>query len=241
MKKEFFILGFKLSTYWSVFFIGVVLMIVLNCYRSKKREFTMLSTIPLTLFIVISSFLGAKILYYLEDIPNLINNGIQLGGVSFFGSMFFLPITMISIARIFKLDYYSLMDFVSPSLMLMLAVLRIGCYISECCGGITLNVSGSTFVFPTQITECVIDLIILIGLLLYERYWETTGRLYFFIMTYYGVFRFFLEFLRDTPKNWLGLSHGQWFAIISVAIGGYMLNYLGKRDRKLAKKQNKKK
>ena len=70
----------------------------------------------------------------------------------------------------------------------------------------------------------------------YEKFWDNTGRLYFFIMVYYGVFRFFLEFLRNTPKDWIGFSHGQWFAIISVCVGGYMLYYLGKRDKKLAKK-----
>lgn len=75
------------------------------------------------------------------------------------------------------------------------------------------------------------------GLLLYERFWKNQGRLYPFIMVYYGVFRFFLEFLRNTPKEWLGFSHGQWFAVASLAIGSYLLIRMGKKDRKQAKRK----
>ena len=33
------------------------------------------------------------------------------------------------------------------------------------------------------------------------------------------MYRFVIEFLRDTPKDWLKLSHGQWFSIIAVIAG----------------------
>ena len=37
-------------------------------------------------------------------------------------------------------------------------------------------------------------------------------------MLTYGVLRFFVEFLRDTPKDWVTLSHGQWFSLAAIII-----------------------
>lgn len=215
-------------------------MLILNAVRGKKRGMKWYVPWALTIAVVAVSFLGAKILYYLENPSVLAGNGVKLGGVSFFGSVFLVPAVMLFLCRIWKMPYGRIMDFLSPSLMLMLATLRVGCWVSGCCGGISLVCAG-VYVekFPTQITECVCDLLIMGGLLFYERFWENEGRLYFFIMVYYGVVRFFLEFVRDTPKDWLYLSHGQWFAAFSVCIGGYMLARLGKLERKKKKRGGK--
>lgn len=240
MKETFELFGLRFSVYWTVFALGIVAMLVMNCFRGKRKGTKPLNSVLLTLCVVAISFIGAKMLYYIEQPSVLLSSGIRFGGVSFFGSVFLVPSAILLLARILKQDYYKLMDFISPSLMLMLAVLRVGCYLSDCCGGVRLYVGDISFVFPAQITECVIDILIMFGLLLYEKFWETTGRLYFFIMVYYGVFRFILEFLRDTPKDWLGFSHGQCFAVISVCVGGYMLYYLGKRDKETSKVSDKK-
>lgn len=233
MLTSYTIMGYSFSTYWTSFFVGVLCMIIINLIRGKKLELKGYISFILTIAVVIISFLGAKILYYLENPSVLIRNGFQLGGVSFFGSVFLVPVLMYFICKIAKLSYYKVMDFLSPSLMIMLAVLRIGCLISGCCGGCAVTFAGIYVEkFPTQITECICDLLILSGLLFYERMWKNEGRLYFFIMVYYGVVRFFIEFLRDTPKDWLYMSHGQWFSIVSVCIGGYMLHKLGKLERK---------
>lgn len=237
MNEYFILFGLKFSVYWTVFALGIVTMLVMNCFRGRKKDVKILKAVLITIIVVAISFLGAKILYYIEQPHILLSNGLRFSGVSFFGSVYLVPVLMIIVAKLFKQNYYELMDFVSPSLMLMLAVLRIGCYLSDCCGGVMLNVSGENFRFPAQITECVIDILIMFGLLLYEKFWKNKGRQYFLIMVYYGAVRFVLEYLRDTPKDWLGLSHGQCFAVISVLIGGYMLYYLGKQDKISQKKQ----
>ena len=236
MAQRFTLFGVTFSTYWTVFALGALMMFVLNCFRGKRKNIGIIKAVLLTFGAIAISFIGAKILYYIENPQKLITNGLRFDGVSFFGSVFLVPVAMCLLAKAFRMDYYRLLDYISPSLMLMLAVLRIGCLLTGCCGGVTMTTPLTTFVFPSQIVECVIDLLIMIGLLLYEKFWTTTGRLYFFIMVYYGVFRFLLEFFRDTPKDWMGLSHGQWFAVISVCVGGYMLAYLGKRDKAQAKK-----
>ena len=233
MLTSFNIGVYSFSTYWTIFATGVLFMIIMNCISGRKYSLHMSTSVFLTISIVLISFAGAKILYYLENPDILFRSGIKLGGVSFFGSVFLVPVLMYFICRVLKQPYLKIMDYVSPSLMLMLAILRIGCYFSGCCGGREVIIAGFYIEkFPTQIMECICDLLILLGLLMYKRFWHNEGRLYFFIMLYYGIVRFFIEFFRDTPKDFFYLSLGQCFSIISILIGGYVLQFLGKMDRK---------
>lgn len=239
MTAYFTIGGHSFSTYWTVFCVGVIGMLIMNCIRGRRYGWKAYKSLLFTIGVIFVSFLGAKLLYYIENPAVLMQNGIRVSGVSFFGAVFLVPVVMYGVCKVTKHSYDTVMDFLSPSLMLMLALLRIGCYISGCCGGCSLVFAGVYMErFPTQITECVCDLLILAGLLFYERFWDNEGRLYFFIMVYYGVIRFLIEFVRDTPKDWLYLSHGQWFSVISICIGGYVLHRLGRRDRKRQHKRS---
>lgn len=211
-------------------------MLVMNAFRGRKLSYSVGQSLLLTVAVIAISFLGAKLLYYMEEPRELLQNGFRFGGVSFFGSVFLVPAAMLLVARLCKKDYDRIMDFLAPSLMLMLAILRVGCYLSACCEGVMIDISGQTVRFPAQLVECGYDILLMIGLLLYERLWKNHGRLYPLIMVHYGVFRFFLEFLRNTPKEWLGFSHGQWFSVISVCIGGCLMVRLGKREKKAQRK-----
>lgn len=237
MEITFTLFGVTLSVYWTVFALGVLGMLVLNAFRGKKKGYPIWQSLLLTVAVIIISFVGAKILYYMEEPQILMESGLRFAGVSFFGSVFLVPLAMWPVARLSKKGYHSLMDFLAPSLMLMLAVLRVGCFMTGCCEGVLVDYAGGSFRFPAQLTECAYDVLLMIGLLLYERFWSNQGRLYPFIMVYYGAFRFLLEFLRNTPKEWLGFSHGQWFAVVSIGIGSYLLVRLGKIDRKKAKRK----
>ena len=244
MYPHFKIGGHEFSTYWMIFLVGIILIFGINCFRGKKQKKKTGTVFAMTLFFILVSLAGAKILYYLENISVLMTRGIRLNGVSFFGAVFLAPLGGLLATKITGEKWRDLMDFYTPSLVLMLAVLRVGCYVSGCCGGISVTLGGIYIsVFPAQLTECAGDLLILAGLLLYEKYWDRTGRLYPFFMVYYGCLRFLLEFVRDTSKNLLGMSHGQWFSVIAVIIGGWLLHRFGKNDKKeeiYRKKKNKK-
>lgn len=227
--------GREFSTYWTVFLCGMILMFIWNLWRGKKKGKKLLSVFLATVYIIAVSLMGAKILYYIENISVLMERGIRLNGVSFFGSVFLTPLGVLLLCRLTGEKWRNMMDFYTPSLILMLAILRVGCFFSGCCGGTAVTLAGYDIAhFPAQLTECAGDLLILAGILLYEHFWKKTGRLYLFFLVYYGCMRFLLEFVRDTPKDWMGMSHGQWFSIISVAVGGYFLYSFGKKDRKEA-------
>ena len=75
------------------------------------------------------------------------------------------------------------------------------------------------FSFPTQLIEFVFDLLILILLLRHEKKGDDYGSLYPKFLLWYGCVRFLIEFVRNTEKDWLYLSHAHWFSVAAIIIG----------------------
>ena len=84
-----------------------------------------------------------------------------------------------------------------------------------------MGVSG--MLWPTQLMEGFCDMAILTFLLLGESRNFAKGKGYSIFLISYGTIRFMLEFVRDTSKDWLGLSHGQWFSIVGIGVALLML------------------
>jgi phosphatidylglycerol:prolipoprotein diacylglycerol transferase len=162
--------------------------------------------------------LGAKILFILENIKETLENGISLGGVSFFGSVFFIPMIMPLVGRMFKLKFGETLDICGPCVAIMIGCLRIGCLMQGCCGGWVMHLESFSFVWPTQLMEFVGDIAILIWLMRFEMLKQMKNLLYPLFMISYSVLRFFIEFLRVKSDLWLGLGHGQWFAILAIVL-----------------------
>jgi len=67
------------------------------------------------------------------------------------------------------------------------------------------------------------DMAILCILLNAERKESNRGNGYPLFLIGYGTMRFIIEFVRDTSKDWLGLSHGQWFSLAGIFIALMMM------------------
>ncbi|GAA5484290.1 prolipoprotein diacylglyceryl transferase family protein [Haloferula sargassicola] len=91
-----------------------------------------------------------------------------------------------------------------------LALGRIGCLDAGCCRGL-----GG---WPAVPVEIGFQLVALVGLLfLRQRKWLPGQHFHIYLMAY-GLFRFFHEFLRATPKALGGLSGYQWVSL-ATALG----------------------
>ena len=103
MQTHYTIGGHSFSTYWSIFLLGIFFMLILNAVRGKRRGMKWYVSGALTIAVVAVSFLGAKILYYLENPSVLAGSGVKLGGVYFFGSVFIVAAVMYFLFRIWKI------------------------------------------------------------------------------------------------------------------------------------------
>lgn len=106
---------------------------------------------------------------------------------------------------------------------------RIGCFLNGCClGKPTTGVFAARDVhgiarWPAPFVEGAFQLIMLTAILLLQRRGLLRDRLFFLYLIAYGLFRFAHEFMRDTPKIFLGLSGYQFIALAMAVLGGVML------------------
>ena len=202
----------KMITYYLMMILGFVFMLILMLKRREMYSLKAWQAVIFTLFIMFSGLLGCKILYILENL----GQPITFGGFSFFGAVFLVPPLMALFGLIFKLKPIKSIEASAACVCAMVGTIRIGCFLNGCCGGWTAKIGETVFVWPTQLIECVFDFLILAYLLRAEK--KGKSCLYARFMLHYSEIRFLLEFLRDTDKDWLWLSHGQWFAIIAIII-----------------------
>lgn len=181
---------------------------------AKWRQISVKKTIIVAVLLTITGTVGAYLLYFLE-------NGI-LGGISFFGAIFLVPVVFALFTLPFKLSYGQIMDLCAPAECIMLAIMKIQCLIHGCCAGRVLFVTtqGQEIIFPSQIVEFINALIICYFLMQDARNKERYNTLFPRYMVIYGITRFFLNLLRAETEAFLfGLPVGNIWSFITVLIG----------------------
>ncbi len=212
-----FVGGKKISLYWSAHIIGLIGMILLCWFRRKRYGYSKAFSVITALLLAVMGFIGAKLLYIIENLHKVTEKGISMNGVSFFGTVFFMPLALLIIAKIAKTDYKPYLDYCTPSGILMLTCIRTGCFLNGCCKGVFFWYKNRPVIFPSQLLECVLDLILLY--IIYAKQDKVQeGSLYVIFMGGYGILRFIVEFTRDTNVTAVGLSNGHIFSIICIAI-----------------------
>lgn len=210
---------FSISTYWIMLLIGAIGMgaYVWNC--RNLYEINKVQSIVFTVVLTAVGFFGAKLLFVMENLSTVLEEGISLGGVSFFGSVFVIPLVMPLASRLIGIHPKDAMDLCGPCVAIMICCMRFGCFFQGCCGGWKMCVGELCFLWPTQAIESLFDFAIFLRLFAWRNREEKKDALYPLFMLMYSLMRFCVEFLRDTPKDWLGLSHGQWFALGATVTG----------------------
>lgn len=106
---------------------------------------------------------------------------------------------------------------------------RLGCLMAGCCLGLPYNgplaISYADGIprHPAPLYEMAFNFAMAIVLILLWRRNLLFGRLFALYLTCYGVFRFFIEFVRETAKPYYGLSAYQWMCFAMILAGGTAL------------------
>ena len=176
--------------------------------------------------LTVSGTAGTYLLFFAE-------NG-WIGGTSFFGAVFFVPVIFAVASKLFCLRFGRLTDLSAPAECIMLAVMKVQCLLHGCCGGRTMCLAnGTEFVFPSQIVELVNALVIMLILLWMSRKENNRGKLYPLYMIIYGVSRFVLNLFRGgTTPFALGLPAGNVWSLVSIILGVLWLLMLSHRKVK---------
>lgn len=221
--------NFTVGTYGLFYALGFLLALRLAVGYARRDGIDTARIVDLGILMLLSGFLGAKLLLYILDARYYLANPMEMvrslrsAGV-FYGGFILASIAGLVYVRRHRLPLGKVADLVSPPLALGQAIGRLGCFAAGCCygkacdlpwavtftdpranqlTGVTLNVP----LHPTQIYHAMADLLILgiTASLMRRRRFE--GQVFWVYVLSYSALRFLVEMFRGDAVR--GLYFGQ--------------------------------
>ena len=246
--------GFPVYTYGVLLAAAYLLGLQFALVRARKLGLDGNRVMDLGIWIIISALIGAKLLLLVVDFETFSRNPRELlallrsGGV-FYGGLIAAVIVALWYLRRHRMPVWSVTDAFAPGIALGHVIGRMGCFFAGCCYGRPTDVPWAvTFtneyaaqnvgtplnvpLHPTQLYEAGAELLILGGLLLFEkRGRQFPGRTFWSYMLVYGITRFIIEFYRGDLRGMVGdLSTSQFVSILLVPLSLAMLLVLSRRS-----------
>ena len=143
--------------------IGVAVALLVGDYRAKKKGLNGDLIYGLTVSTVILGFLAARILFIITEWQNFLQDPMRYitgSGFVVFGGIIGGALTIYGYCKWKKMDFWSYLDLMIPSVALAQGFGRIGCFLAGCCYGketdfflgIYYSEAGAV-VHPTQLYE----------------------------------------------------------------------------------------
>jgi phosphatidylglycerol:prolipoprotein diacylglycerol transferase len=112
--------------------LGILAGMYLVLKEAKRKSLNEDDVLNFSMLIIISGFIGARLLFVLLDLPFYLKNPAMIlhvneGGLSFHGAILGGLIAAVIYTRMKKINFFKLADIVAPSLALAYGIGRIGC------------------------------------------------------------------------------------------------------------------
>ncbi len=258
--------GFPITWYALSYLIAFVIVYILVHGRIKKEETKIISANDFSemfFWLIISMLIGARlgqVLFYSWNyfkirpleifLPFDTANAWQFTGIrgmSYFGGVLGSIICLYLASRIKRINFWKLSDLIVPAIPLGYTFGRLGNFINgELYGKIAKSPIGMYFPespqlalrHPNQLYEALFEGVLLFAILWrLRKYNLIEGTLSAIYLIGYGITRFMLEFLRDTPQENILITSfiniNQIFSLLMVACGMLIIiyNYAGKAQK----------
>lgn len=238
MREVLFSIGsFKIYGYGLMIAIGIILAFTFAEKAEKNLYPSSTHIYHIGIWGVIGGFLGAKILFWITEYKEIINDPKYIletlsSGFVVYGGIVGGILAGVIYCRTRKISFFKYFDIVMPAVALAQGFGRLGCLLAGCCYGKETNsafgivFSNSSYapngikLVPTQIIFSAADFVnaTILSILLYKKHKDgTVGGCY---LIFYSVGRFLLEFLRADYRGNIGfLSTSQFIAIFTFITG----------------------
>lgn len=243
MHPEINIFGVRIYSYGLMVSIGLILAIYLLTKRGKEGGYDEDSLFNLSMVAVLCGMVGAKLLYVLVELPDIINDPSLLyknfgSGFVFYGAVFGGILGVYLYSRHKKWKFISILDLFAPAIPLAQAVGRVGCFFAGCCyGRETESPWGLEFnssliaphgvkLIPTQVISSAGDFAIFALVLWFDKYRKKReGQSFGFYLVLYSIGRYVVEFLRGDERGTVLniFSTSQFICIFTFIIGIVLL------------------
>jgi phosphatidylglycerol:prolipoprotein diacylglycerol transferase len=245
MLPSFPAFGLTIPMYGVMSAVGMLAAFVLLGFTRKHTRFSEDQALSAALWAIIMGFLGAKVLFWLVEIDQIIADPSFLlhtlrEGFVFYGALIGGLGGVAIYALIKKLPFFSLTDYFIPALVIGHAFGRIGCVFAGCCYGMECDCPISIVfpaggaapagvpLLPTQIMESVFLFLLCAFLVWRLAKKKPFGTISGWYMVLYGAWRFAIEFFRSDDRGSVGLLSTSQFISIFIFAGGVALLLLVK-------------
>ena len=206
----------------------------------------------MTICVLVFGWVSAKILYYITEIPAIIENPRILldfaNGFVVYGGIIGGLLSGLIYCRRHKISFLEYADLMLPSVALAQGFGRIGCFLAGCCYGVEtsspfhLVFHNSEFapngvpLVPTELISSGLNFLNFAVLLLIARRKPRHGTVVVFYLLFYSVGRFIIEFFRgDLIRGAVGpLSTSQFISIWVFAAALIILIGMNRKSRQKA-------
>ena len=205
--------------------MGVPIVLIAKAYRIKIRK-----AIAVTALLTVSGYTGTLLMFYIENHC--------FGGVSFYGAVLFVPIAFIFVADLLKVTYNTAMDFCAVGECIMLALMKVQCFLHGCCQGRDLFVltDGTVISFPSRLMESIVAVVLFVLLFVWAIKRKNQGKLYGWYLILYGCARFVLNFMRkEYVTTDMVIPFGHLWSLVAIGLGVFWLTRICK-EKKLQEK-----
>lgn len=211
-------------SYYGMYFMGTIISIIIFAYLLFKNNYKVIDCLMIPLLQIIFALLFAIVFASIENLT------LEYVGNSYYGTIFSLTFIPYVYAKMRKLNFLNIINIIAPLHMLMLMFMKIGCSITGCCYGITIN----GFKVPIQIIEAIVAFIIFIILVYIGRKYQYEIEIYPILLIVYGTCRFVIEFFRFHWDLLFDLvSKGQLWSIVSIILGIIIIIVKKVREKRL--------
>ena len=251
--------GLKIPMYGLMMALAFIAAILVAYFRVRKAGLSTDKLLNIAIISILSGIVGAYVLYmivtpgFFKELINGISHGdfsvFRDGGFVFYGGLIGGVLAAFIYCKAAKLSFPDYVAVITPSIPLAHAIGRVGCFCAGCCYGKEIDCALSVIythpiggaptgvpIFPVQLLESVLNLIVFAVLLIYARKRIKSMTVMFLYFILYGIERFGLEYLRadEIRGIFLGLSTSQWISIAIFTVGVVGFTVVTIREKKKA-------
>ena len=240
MKYILFEIGdFAIHSYGLMIAIGFISCLYLAEKRCPKYGLDPDKIYSLGIWAIVGGMLGAKILYYIVELPAIIADPSLLldvtNGFVVYGGILGGILAGFLFAKVKKVSFLKYFDITMPSVALAQGFGRIGCFLAGCCyGRETDSVFGVVFhhtpmaptgvkLIPTQLISSAGDFLMCFLLCMAARKTKKDGQVAWLYLLIYCVGRFLIVFLCYDPSGEVGILSTSQFITLFILLAGIIV------------------
>lgn len=245
------IFGLQIPSYGLMMALAFIMAILLAYYRTKKAGLDPDKLLNLAIIAILTGIAGSYLLYifvtysFKTIIASIADGSFSVfkdGGLVYYGGFILAAVCCVLYLVKKKLNVAHYAAVVMPVIPLAHAIGRVGCFLAGCCYGKVCDTPFSVIypvgvpvsdvptgvpVFPVQLLESALNIILFVILLLYTKKRMKSASVIFLYLFSYAIIRFTTELFRadEIRGIFIGLSTSQWISILLFVAGvvGFVL------------------